>query len=144
MTAEYLEGRSLGPDELDTIRRELEAMDTIRQVTCRGCWRSCGRLLAVPTEVTGPKQFNTIERLTGLTAPIEGKSLSGALANPAGENGELAVYLGRTLCGFVSDHRSGQYAARLADGRQLGLFTTWRGAADAISTSLEQEDLLAR
>ena len=30
MTAEYLDGRPLGPDELDTIRRELEPMDTIR------------------------------------------------------------------------------------------------------------------
>ena len=30
MTAEYLDGRPLGPDELDTIRRELEVMDTIR------------------------------------------------------------------------------------------------------------------
>jgi len=27
MTIEYLDGRPIGPDELDTIRRELETMD---------------------------------------------------------------------------------------------------------------------
>jgi hypothetical protein len=33
MTAEYLGGRRLGPEELETIRRELEAMDRIEAVS---------------------------------------------------------------------------------------------------------------
>lgn len=33
MTIEYLDGRPIGPDELDTIRRELETMDRIDTIS---------------------------------------------------------------------------------------------------------------
>jgi hypothetical protein len=33
MTIDHLGGRLLGPDELDTIRRELEGMDRIEAIT---------------------------------------------------------------------------------------------------------------
>ena len=33
MTSEYLDGRMLDPNELDTIKRELEAMDRIAAIS---------------------------------------------------------------------------------------------------------------
>jgi hypothetical protein len=48
------------------------------------------------------------------------------LSNP------IAVYDGRDCIGHVARDPSGQFSATTPDGRHLGLFTSERGASDAV------------
>ena len=43
-----------------------------------------------------------------------------------------AVYDGRVYLGDISEHRSGQWEAAVADGRSLGLFTSPAAAVHAV------------
>lgn len=51
---------------------------------------------------------------------------------PGLSQGALSVYDGRVLAGTVIPGSNNQWTAVTADGRSLGLHTSWRAAADAV------------